>query len=98
MIDMARRVCAMAPAMPSQEACRWTWYTEVDGEERKKLFLARARARGAAHQSEMVTLLAPGQLGDAAFRSFPNRMSLGSWMRSLSQADTCFTRVGYCDR
>ena len=55
MIDLMRHVCTL------QAGCRWTRYLEVDGLDRRALFLARAQKRRGCHQAELVTRLAPGQ-------------------------------------
>ena len=70
MIDLARHVCTL------QAGCRWTWYLEADGLDRRALFLANAKKRGGHHRAELVTLLAPDQDNDAAYQEFPNRMIL----------------------
>jgi len=89
-IDLVRRVCAL------NEGCRWTWYLEADGPDRRALFLARAQKRRGNHRSELVTLLAPGQ--DAAFHQFPNRMILSRFLAAIYRVDACFTWLGICGR
>jgi hypothetical protein len=89
-IDLVRRVCAL------NEGCRWTWYLEADGPDRRALFLARAQKRHGCHRSELVTLLAPGQ--DAAFHQFPNRMILSRFLAAIYRVDACFTWLGFCGR
>jgi hypothetical protein len=91
MVDLVRRVCSLA-----QRTCRWTWYLEADGPERQAIYLSRAQKRQAAHRSELVTLLAPGQ--GAAFEAYPNRMSLHSFLAGVHRVDTQFTQLGFCGR
>ena len=97
-VDLAWRVCQLAPTRPPKDACRWTWYLESDGQDRQALFLARARKRDATHRSELVTLLLPGQLADAAFRPFPNRAILSSFLAAATRVDSSFTHLGFCGR
>ena len=75
MIDSVQHVCIL------QAGCRWTWYLEADGLDRRALFLARAQKRGGHHRAELVTLLAPGQDNVAAYQELPSRMVL-SWFSS----------------
>ena len=70
MIDLVRHVCTL------QAGCHWTWYLEVDGLDRRALFLARVQKRGGHHRAELVTLLEPGRDNDAAYQKFHNRMIL----------------------
>ena len=97
-VDLALRVCQLAPTRPPKDACRWTWYLESDGQDRQALFLARARKRDATHRSELVTLLLPGQLADAAFRPFPNRAILSSFLAAATRVDSSFAHLGFCGR
>ena len=92
MIDLVRRVCAL------QTGCRWTWDLEVDGLDRRALFLARAKKRGGHHRAELVTLLAPGQDNDAAYQEFPNRMILSRFLVDIYRIDARFTWLGICGR
>ena len=91
-IDLVRRVCAMQ----GRGGCRWTWYLEADGPDRRALFLARAQKRQGSHQTELVTLLAPGQ--DAAFQEFPNRKILSRFLAAIYRIDARFTWLGICGR
>ena len=93
MIDLMRRVCQL-----TEKACRWTWYLEADGAQRQQVFLSRARKRGRNHRQEMVTLLAPGQIRDAAFQAFPNCMTVSSFLVAIHRVDARFTQLGFCKR
>ena len=93
MIDLMRHVCTLQAA-----GCRWTWYLEADGLDRRALFLARAQKRRGCHQAELVTLLAPGQDEDAAFQEFPNRMILNRFLAAIYRIDARFTWLGICGR
>jgi hypothetical protein len=91
-IDLVRRVCVMQ----GRGGCRWTWYLEADGPDRRALFLARAQKRQGSHRTELVTLLAPGQ--EAAFQEFPNRMMLSRFLAAIYRIDARFTWLGICGR
>jgi hypothetical protein len=90
-VDLLQRVCSL-----QRGRCRWTWYLETDGPDRRALFLARARKRGKNHRSELVTLLGPGQ--NAAYREFPNRMNVAAFLKAIHRVDARFTRLGICGR
>jgi hypothetical protein len=92
MIDLVRRVCAL------QAGCRWAWYLEADGLDRRALFLALAQKRGGRHQVELVTRLAPGQDNDVAYQEFPNRMILSQFLVAIYRIDARFTWLGICGR
>ena len=92
MIDLMRHVCTL------QAGCRWTWYLEADGLDRRALFLARAQKRRGCHQAELVTLLAPGQDEDVAFQEFPNRMILNRFLVAIYRIDARFAWLGICGR
>jgi len=93
MIDLVQRVCHV-----TEEPCRWTWYLEADGAEREGLFLARAKKRDANHRQELVTLLAANQCKSARFQTFPNCMTLSSFLVAIHQVDMRFTQLGFCGR
>ena len=95
MVDLIRRVCTLAAG---GIGCRWTLYLEADGPDRQSLFLARARKRQAGHLSEMVSLLLPEQIRDAAFQPFPNKKTLKCFLASICKVDARFTRLGLCGR
>jgi hypothetical protein len=92
MIDLVRRVCAL------QAGCRWTWYLEADGLDRRALFLARAQKRRGRHRAELVALPAPGQDKDVAYQEFPNRMILSRFLVAIYRTDARFTWLGICVR
>ena len=93
MVELAGRACALAAP-----GSRWTWYFEGEDEERKALFLARARRRGRAHQVEMVSLVTPAQLHDAAYGAFPNRMTMAAWLARVCKVDASLSHMGHCAR
>ena len=93
MIDLVQRVCRV-----TEEPCRWTWYLEAEGAERRALFLARAAKRDANHRQELVTLLAPGQNKSATFQGFPNCQTLSSFLVAIHRVDARFTHLGLCKR
>ena len=93
MVDLVQRVCHV-----TEEPCRWTWYLEADGAEREGLFLARAKIRDDNHRQELVTLLAANQCKVARFQTFPNCMTLSSFLVAIHQVDTRFTQLGFCER
>jgi hypothetical protein len=95
-IDLLRRVCALAPTSPPKEICRWSWYLESDGDARRELFLSRSRKRGKTHATELVSMLAPDQIAMAAYSEFPNRKPLSTWLTAFCRANPLFTHRGYC--
>ena len=91
MLDLAQQVCRL-----SVTKCRWKWHIGLDSQDQ---FLATSRVRGKKHGSEMVTLVTSHELTVAAFRLFPNRTTLTTWLKqTLSQTVGKYTSRGYCDR
>ena len=87
-VDMMQSVCAM------QKACRWTWYMEADGDERKTLFLERARKRSKVYLVEMVTLVDKHE--EPA--GFPNQKTLTKFIVDVYKFDAKHTFLGLCGR
>jgi hypothetical protein len=90
MVDVLRRVCA------TTNGCRWTWYLEADGADRRALFLARARKRNRQHIQELVTLV--GNDADMQFGEFPNKKTLTKFLAAVYRVDARFTWLGICGR
>ena len=87
-VDMMQSVCAM------QKACRWTWYMEADGDERKTLFLERARKRSKVHLVEMVTLVDKHE----EIAGFPNQKTLAKFIVDVYTFNAKHTFLGLCGR
>ena len=90
MVDVLRRVCA------SSNGCRWTWYPEADGADRRALFLARAGKRNRNHTQELVTIV--GNAADMQLIEFPNKKTLAKFLAAVYRVDARFTWLGICGR
>ncbi len=92
MVELLRRVCTQQAHACGAAMQRWQWFNDVP--DQRLRFLERGRARGKAHASEMVTLVAPhGRLPN-----FPGQMDLRAFIDSIHQVNKRFTHMGYCQR
>jgi hypothetical protein len=87
-VDMMQHVCAQ------QKGCRWTWYMESEGDDRKTLFLERARKRSKVHLVEMVTLVDKHE----QLAGFPNQKLLTKFIVDVHKLDAGHTFLGFCGR
>ena len=67
---------------------------ESEGDDRKTLFLERARKRGKVHLVEMVTLVDKHE----QLAGFPNQKLLTKFIVDVHKLDAGHTFLGFCGR
>ena len=76
---------------------RWRFMGPAPDEA--NIFLSRAGKRAAAHNSEIVTLVAPEEKGAATLARYPRQMALRAFAQGhIWQIDAAQSQLGCCGR